>query len=250
VKDCPSGTRKIQVAATLDALKRAASWPHGHWVNRRDPRTSSTRRTGRDSSPSTGLARRSRKKYERWFTCSPTTRADKELVDIWTRRERDRQAMGETSGGQPGSHPGQLGRGRQHDADPPGWRVCAAWSRTPRASHRFTRQIKANFREGLAVMEYFISRTAPAGPSPTPRWDRGLRLLTAGSSTYTRTSSSVTSTVGTAPSAVVGDQADRRRTARPASWSVTVREPRRTRAAGTRVDSNGEVIVPARGGPT
>ena len=40
------------------------------------------------------------------------------------------------------------------------------------------RPIKANFMEGLTVLEYFISTHGPERASPTRRFDRGLRVLT------------------------------------------------------------------------
>jgi len=38
------------------------------------------------------------------------------------------------------------------------------------------RPIKSSFREGLSVLEYFISTTAPARVLVTPRFARGLGL--------------------------------------------------------------------------
>ena len=111
----------------------------------RDPGEPPTRR----SPPST--------RTTRWASCSDDER-HKQVVDIWNEaNEEVGEAMArELRQVQPHLHDGVLRRPRQHQADPPAGRYARPHVRHRRARSS-SRPIKANFREGLYVLEYFIS---------------------------------------------------------------------------------------------
>ncbi len=125
-----------------------------HGVDRR--RQHAAEQAGDHGSRTKSQADKVQKQFERGLITDDERR--QELIEIWTGANAEvGKAMEENfDKDQPDLHDGPLGCPRQHDADPADRRLCVAWWPTRRARSS-PRPIKSNFREGLSVLEYFIS---------------------------------------------------------------------------------------------
>ena len=92
------------------------------------------------------------------------------------RRSDHGRDKGQLQPAQPDLHDGHLRRPRRHQADPPARRLARSDVQSEGRDHRAADQVK--LIEGLSVLEYFISPTAPARASPTPRCARDSGYLT------------------------------------------------------------------------
>ena len=157
VNDLAERYPKVQVAATLDALKSAGF----HWATRAGRHDRHRRRrhaAGRSRRSWTGTRTRPRKiekQYERGVITDTERRG--ELIEIWTRaRAEVSQAMVDNF---PTTNPVWVmvnsgARGNMMQISQiAGMRGLVA---NPKGEI-IPRPIKANFREGLSVLEYFIS---------------------------------------------------------------------------------------------
>ena len=157
VNDLAERYPKVQVAATLDALKSAGF----HWATRAGHHDRHRRRrdpAGQARRSSTGTRPRPRKiekQYERGVITDTERRG--ELIEIWTRaRAEVSQAMVDNF---PTTNPVWVmvnsgARGNMMQISQiAGMRGLVA---NPKGEI-IPRPIKANFREGLSVLEYFIS---------------------------------------------------------------------------------------------
>ena len=156
VNDLAERYPKVQVAAALDNLKAAGF----HWATRSGVTIAIEDVVSPpNKAADPGALREPRRQGPEAVRARPDHRRrapSGARRDLDPGDHRGRQGDGERlPADQPGLHDGQLRRPRKHDADAADRRYARPGA-NPKGE-TIPRPIKANFREGLSVLEYFIS---------------------------------------------------------------------------------------------